>query len=31
VHRSGEPDVLVTIDGADEAAAVLNTLASRVG
>ena len=31
VHRSGEPDVLVTIDGADQAAAVLNTLASRVG
>lgn len=30
VHRIGEPDVVVTIDGSAEAAAVLNTLASRV-
>jgi len=31
VHRIGEPDVVVTVDDADEAAAVLNTLAARVG
>ncbi|KRF45923.1 hypothetical protein ASH01_09105 [Terrabacter sp. Soil811] len=31
VHRVGEPDVVVTVDDADEAAAVLNTLAARVG
>ena len=30
VHRVGEPDVVVTVDDADEAAAVLNTLAARV-
>ena len=30
VERIGEPAVLVTVDGAEEAAAVLNTLASRV-
>jgi hypothetical protein len=30
VHRIGEPDVVVTVDDADEAAAVLNTLATRV-
>ena len=29
VHRIGEPDVVVTVDDADEAAAVLNTLAAR--
>ncbi|GAA2746868.1 hypothetical protein GCM10009868_34000 [Terrabacter aerolatus] len=29
VHRVGEPDVVVTVDDADEAAAVLNTLAAR--
>lgn len=31
VHRVGAPDFLFTVDRADEAAAVLNTLASRVG
>ncbi|MBW8732107.1 MAG: DUF1648 domain-containing protein [Terrabacter sp.] len=31
VHRIREPDVVVTVDDADEAAAVLNTLAARVG
>lgn len=31
VHRVGAPDFLVTVERADEAAAVLNTLASRVG
>jgi hypothetical protein len=29
VHRLDEPDVVVTVDGADAAAAVLNTLAAR--
>jgi hypothetical protein len=29
VERVGEPSVVVTVDGADEAAAALNTLASR--
>jgi len=29
VHRIGEPDVLITVDGASEAAAALNTLAAR--
>ncbi|MDC5696222.1 hypothetical protein OO014_03060 [Intrasporangium calvum] len=31
VHRVGAPDFLVTVERADEAAAVLNTLDSRVG
>jgi len=31
IHRMGAPDFLVSVDRADEAAAVLNTLASRVG
>jgi hypothetical protein len=31
VHRIGEPDLVVTMDRAEEAAAALNTLASRVG
>jgi hypothetical protein len=30
VHRIGEPSVVVTMDDAEEAAAVLNTLASRI-
>lgn len=29
VRRAGEPDLVVTVDGPDEAAAVLNTLAAR--
>ena len=31
IRRIGQSDVVVTIDGGDEAAAVLNTLALRVG